>query len=168
VGESKAVLALEQIREAGECPAAKDEELAAVYDLICAIPGFEELKPVDVGFGSTIYANKPGDGSAREQAASCQRVVGAWANIAQEYATKRYRSNCINWGIVPFLTKDKSVLAKGAYIFVPDVRKAVLEGNEAIKAFVIRGGKVTETVFSIGGLTADERKVGLSNWQPCM
>ncbi len=159
VGESKAVLALEQLREAGECPAAKDEELAAVYDLICAIPGFEELKPVDVGFGSTIYANKPGDGSAREQAASCQRVVGAWANIAQEYATKRYRSNCINWGIVPFLTKDKEVLAKGAYVFVPDIRKAVLEGNEAIKAYVIRDGKVTETTFSIGGLTPDERKV---------
>ena len=159
VGEAKAVLALEQGREAGEDPTGKDASVAAAYEAIRTIPGFGEIDPKAVGFGSTIYANKPGDGSAREQAASCQRVVGAWANIAQEYATKRYRSNCINWGIVPFLTQDKDALSKGCYVFVPHVREAILSGNEAIKAYVIREGQVKEITLSIGGLTPDEKKV---------
>ena len=159
VGESKAVLALEQGREAGEDPSARDEGVAAAYRAIRAIPGFEGIDPLTVGFGSTIYANKPGDGSAREQAASCQRVVGAWANIAQEYATKRYRSNCINWGIVPFLTQDKDALAKGCYVFVPNIREAILTGSEAIKAYVIRDGGVKEITLSVGGLTPDEKDI---------
>ena len=159
VGEAKAVLALEQGRAAGEDPTGKDAGVAAAYEAIRTIPGFGEIDPKAVGFGSTIYANKPGDGSAREQAASCQRVVGAWANIAQEYATKRYRSNCINWGIVPFLTQDKDALSKGCYVFVPHVREAILSGNEAIKAYVIREGQVKEITLSIGGLTPDEKKV---------
>ena len=156
---TEAVLALEQGREAGEDPTGKDASVAAAYEAIRTIPGFGEIDPKAVGFGSTIYANKPGDGSAREQAASCQRVVGAWANIAQEYATKRYRSNCINWGIVPFLTQDKDALSKGCYVFVPHVREAILSGNEAIKAYVIREGQVKEITLSIGGLTPDEKKV---------
>ncbi len=159
VGESKKVLAQEQGREAGKSPAEASEEVAAVYDVIRTLPGFENLDPMEVGFGSTIYANKPGDGSAREQAASCQRVVGAWANIAQEYATKRYRSNCINWGMVPFLTKDKEKFEKGCYVFVPGLRKAVLEGCEDIKAYIIKGKEVTQVSLSIGGLTPDEKKI---------
>ena len=85
--------------------------------------------------------------------------MGAWANLAQEYATKRYRSNCINWGMVPFLTKDKEKLEKGCYVFVPGLRKAVLEGNEDIKAYIIKGGEATQISLSIGGLTPDEKKV---------
>lgn len=111
---------------------------------------------MNVGIGSTIFANKPGDGSAREQAASCQRVLGGWANIAREYATKRYRSNLINWGMVPFIIKEESVFKRDEFIFVPNIRNAILEGKAQIKAYAI-GDKITEFNVSVGDLTQDER-----------
>ena len=111
VGKAKEVLKYELSREEGNNPE-EVEELKEVYNSIRKIEGFEDTNAQDIGIGSTIYANKPGDGSAREYAASCQRILGAWANIAKEYATKRYRSNLINWGIIPFLIEDKSLIKK--------------------------------------------------------
>ena len=115
----------------------------------------------NIGVGSTIFAVKPGDGSAREQAASCQKVLGGWANIAIEYATKRYRSNLINWGMLPFLTdEDHEHLSfkNGDYIFVPDVRKAVEEKADVIKAYVV-GDELKEISFRLGDLTDAERQI---------
>ena len=94
--------------------------------------------PAGTVIGSTIYANKPGDGSAREQAASCQRVLGACANIAMEYATKRYRSNCINWGMAPLLTATPEDYALGDWVFVPGIREAILSGRQAFDAYVVK------------------------------
>ena len=111
----------------------------------------------DICVGSTIYCNKPGDGSAREQAASCQKVLGAWANIACEYATKRYRSNLINWGMLPFLY-DGNEIHKGDYVFVPGIRKAIEEKTEVIKAYII-GDTVKEADFRLGSLSDDERQI---------
>jgi len=91
---------------------------------IQALPGCAEMKPADFAIGSAIFARKPGDGSAREQAASCQRVLGASANFALEYATKRYRSNLINWGILPFLISDETALSLSSYIFFPGIKKS--------------------------------------------
>jgi aconitate hydratase len=116
------------------------------------------MKPENFGIGSAIFARKPGDGSAREQAASCQRVLGASANIALEYATKRYRSNLINWGILPFLAKDEKILGNGNYIFFPNIRRALNEKTENIKGCVI-GDRVTETLFTLGELTDTERQI---------
>ena len=118
------------------------------------------------GTGSTIFAVKPGDGSAREQAASCQRVLGASANIANEYATKRYRSNLINWGMLPFLYKegDKNLpFANGDYVFIPGVKKMIEEKLPSIKAYAVKAdGKVNEFELSVGDLTDDERKIILA------
>ena len=122
------------------------------------------------GIGSTIYAVKPGDGSAREQAASCQRVLGASANIACEYATKRYRSNLINWGMLPFLYKsgDKAAsenlpFENGDYVFIPEVKKMIKEKLPVIKAYAIKlNGNINEFELSVGDLTDDERKIILA------
>ena len=118
------------------------------------------------GTGSTIFAVKPGDGSAREQAASCQRVLGASANIANEYATKRYRSNLINWGMLPFIYKDgdKNLpFANGDYVFIPGVKKMVQDKLPSIKVYAVKaGGAVNEFELSIGDLTDDERKIILA------
>ena len=122
---------------------------------------YPEAGKGNIGVGSTIFAVKPGDGSAREQAASCQKVLGGWANIAIEYATKRYRSNLINWGMLPFLTdEDHEHLSfkNGDYIFVPDVRKAVEEKADVIKAYVV-GDELTEISFRLGDLTDAERQI---------
>ena len=116
---------------------------------------YPEVGEGNIGVGSTIFAVKPGDGSAREQAASCQKVLGGWANIAVEYATKRYRSNLINWGMLPFLTDaDHEALPfkNGDYIFVPDVRKAVEE------KYVV-GGELKEIDLRLGDLTDVERQI---------
>jgi aconitate hydratase len=156
IGKAKEIQGFEIEREKGIDPSAASEEIKAVYDKIRTIEGFENIDPRNVGIGSTIYANKPGDGSAREQAASCQRVVGAWANIAKEYATKRYRSNLINWGMVPFLVNGELVFDKDDYVFVPNLKKAIVEGKEDIKAYAI-GETVKEFTLSIGGLTEDEK-----------
>ena len=105
-----------------------------------------------------IYAVKPGDGSAREQAASCQKVLGGMANIAKEYATKRYRSNLINWGMLPFLYPDEIPFSKGDYIFIKDIKKAVKEKDEVIKAYVV-GKDMQEFELRLGDLTEDEREI---------
>ncbi len=115
--------------------------------------------PENTLIGSTIYANKPGDGSAREQAASCQKVLGGLANIALEYATKRYRSNLINWGMLPFVSKDGTAFELGDFVFVPGIRKAVTEGAESITAYLIRKDSVHTLLLSLGELTEDERAI---------
>ena len=116
--------------------------------------------------GSTIFAVKPGDGSAREQAASCQRVLGASANIANEYATKRYRSNLINWGMLPFIYRDTDKnlpFANDDYVFLPGVKKMIQDKLPSIKAYAVKkDGTVNEFELSVGDLTDDERKIILS------
>ena len=112
----------------------------------------------NTGVGSTIFAVKPGDGSAREQAASCQKVLGGWANVAKEYATKRYRSNLINWGMLPFLMPEDYAFDIDDYIFIPDIVKAVKEKNDDIKAYVVNKG-MKELTFHLGDLTEDEREI---------
>ena len=159
VGRAKAVRDLEDARKAGKIA----EEVAAVFDVIHRIPGQENVKAQDVEIGSTIYANKPGDGSAREQAASCQRVLGALANITKEYATKRYRSNCMNWGMVPFhLKEEPGVLEVGDYIYVPGIRKALQENElENVTAYVIKDGKANEIHLFTLPMTDNERQIVL-------
>ncbi len=154
VGNAKAVHAIEVARENGE---ELPDEVKAVYAKLAEILPVDEKNTV---IASTIYAHKPGDGSAREQAASCQRVLGAGANIAAEYATKRYRSNCINWGMAPLLAKDESVYALGDWVFVPGIRKAILTGVNAFDAYVVKAdGSVVKTEVSTGDLTEDERQI---------
>ena len=156
VGRAKAVQAMEQERLAGTVNA----EIAEVIKVVNTIPGQEAVKAEDVEIGSTIYANKPGDGSAREQAASCQRVLGALANITQEYATKRYRSNCMNWGTLPFHLKGEPTMFEvDDYIYVPNARTA-LEGDLTdIPAYVIKNGKAEEIHLYIQPMTENERKI---------
>ena len=156
VARAKAVQALEQERLNG----GMDGEVKAVFDVIKTLPGQEDLDPAAVEIGSSIYANKPGDGSAREQAASCQRVLGALANITNEYATKRYRSNCMNWGMVPFhLKEDPSVLEVGDYVFVPGIRAALDGDLSDIPAYVIHDGKATGIHLYILDMTKEEREI---------
>lgn len=123
---------------------------------------FEGVNRSNLGIGSTIFAVKPGDGSAREQAASCQKVLGGWANIANEYATKRYRSNLIQLGYAAILLQKKDhehlSFKNGDYIFVPDIRKAVEDKDEVIHAYVI-GDEVTELSWKLGELTDVEREI---------
>ena len=156
VGRAKAVQAMENERLAGKVNA----EIAEVIKVVNTIPGQEVVKAEDVEIGSTIYANKPGDGSAREQAASCQRVLGALANITQEYATKRYRSNCMNWGMLPFHLKGEPTMFEvDDYIYVPNARTA-LEGDLTdIPAYVIKNGKAEEIHLYIQPMTENERKI---------
>ena len=156
VGRAKAVQAMENERLAGKVNA----EIAEVIKVVNAIPGQENVKAADVEIGSTIYANKPGDGSAREQAASCQRVLGALANITQEYATKRYRSNCMNWGMLPFHLKGEPTMFEvDDYIYVPNARTA-LEGDLTdIPAYVIKNGKAEEIHLYIQPMTENERRI---------
>ena len=156
VGRAKAVQAMENERLAGKVNA----EIAEVIKVVNTIPGQEAVKAEDVEIGSTIYANKPGDGSAREQAASCQRVLGALANITQEYATKRYRSNCMNWGMLPFHLKGEPTMFEvDDYIYVPNARTA-LEGDLTdIPAFVIKNGKAEEIHLYIQPMTENERRI---------
>ncbi len=151
VGRSKAVRALEEAREAGEAPAEAAEILARAGG---------DLRHTTIG--SCVFANKPGDGSAREQAASCQKVLGGFANICYEYATKRYRSNCINWGIVPFTMDAGTAFSceEGDWIYIPGVKKAIADGVEDITAKVIRkDGSLYDLPLKCAGLTADERLI---------
>ena len=156
VGRAKAVHALEVDREAGkDLPA----EVEAVY---AALAGTLKVDPAHTVIASAIYANKPGDGSAREQAASCQRVLGGGANICYEFATKRYRSNCINWGIVPFtISKDTEFdFSPGDYVFVPGIREAILSGAEEIDAKVITAAGATHPLhLYFRNLTPGERQI---------
>ena len=145
--------------ETNQCPLEVLEELKSVMETIRA--SYPEVGEGNIGVGSTIFAVKPGDGSAREQAASCQKVLGGWANIANEYATKRYRSNLINWGMLPFITEEKDTelsFKNGDYIFVPDVRKAVEDKKDAVKAYVV-GDSLKEITLKLGDLTDNEREI---------
>ena len=158
VGRSKAVDKMEKARIAGEDFFAAEPELKDVFEKIKKLPGNENVKASGTEIGSMIYAVKPGDGSAREQAASCQRVLGGLANISQEYATKRYRSNVMNWGMLPFQMKGEPEFNVGDYIYVPGI-KAALDGDmKEIKAYVL-GDTVKEINLYIADMTPDEKKI---------
>ena len=120
---------------------------------------YPEFDITKAGIGSTIYAVKPGDGSAREQAASCQKVLGGWANIAKEYATKRYRSNLINWGMLPFIFEDVPPFENGDYIFVPEIKNAIGEKKSEIPAYIVKGESLVPFVLKMGDITDDERQI---------
>lgn len=156
VGRAKEVDKLERLRTAGKDAAEAQPELTEVYRRIAEIsPG---VSPSEIEIGSMIYCVKPGDGSAREQAASCQRVLGGLANISKEYATKRYRSNVMNWGMLPFQMKDEPNFEVGDYIYVPDIRSALDGDMENIKAYIL-GDKVTEINLYIAPMTDDEKAI---------
>ncbi len=136
------------------------ELIRSVEPDIEAISGGEyKINPKNIGVGSVIYAVKPGDGSAREQAASCQKVLGGWANICLDYATRRYRSNLINWGIVPFTVNEKIGLSVNDSIFIPGLRTAILGGSEEVKGYLFHDGKCQPLLLNLGSLTRDERDV---------
>ena len=161
VGRSKAVDVLEKARVAGDDVLAKEPELTGIFETIKTIPGQEGLDIPATEIGSMVYAVKPGDGSAREQAASCQRVIGGLANITKEYATKRYRSNVMNWGMLPFqMDAEPDAFEVGDYIYVPGIRKA-LDDNalDSIKAYVIKDGRTTELDLYITPMTENEREI---------
>ena len=160
VGRAKEVQKAEDAIRQGEDPVRALPELASVLEKIQKqYPQIKANDAANLGVGSTIFAEKPGDGSAREQAASCQKVLGGWANIAREYATKRYRSNLINWGMLPLLTAAKELpFENGDYLFLPDVRKAVSEKSDTIQVFCVRDGLKPFTV-TMGELTDDEREI---------
>ena len=158
VGLAKEVQTAQKAIEAGNCPAQALPELKPVLDEIHT--RFGEIDNTNVGVGSTIFAVKPGDGSAREQAASCQKVLGGWANIANSYATKRYRSNLINWGMLPFLIEEGELPFKNKdYLFLPGIRKAVEDKVTEIKAYVVKGGTLKEFTLRLGEMTDDERQI---------
>ena len=156
VRRAKQVRDFEQARLAGELP----DELDDVYEAIHGITGFEDVDAGSIEIGPTIYGRKPGDGSAREQAASCQRVLGALANIVEEYATKRYRSNCMNWGMLPFqYAGDVELLNVGDWAFVPSIRDALDGDLSHIRAFVIGDAGAREIELSIADMTSEERAI---------
>lgn len=154
VGKAKAVMNNEKARKEGNCP----EEIREILDKIHTIPGYEKVEDESIDLSSTIYAVKPGDGSAREQAASCQRVLLGGANISVEYATKRYRSNLINWGMVPFILNGPADFSEDDYIFVPDIKKALNTDMKKIKAFII-GDKTRKLSLAIEPLTEEEKEI---------
>ncbi len=160
VGRAKEIQEAQTAVMEGKCPLEVKPELKPVMEAIQK--KYPDVGEGNVGFGSTIFAVKPGDGSAREQAASCQKVLGGWANIANEYATKRYRSNLINWGMLPFVIKEKDTelpFGNLDYIFVPDVRKAVEEKADSIRAYVAGSGGLKEFTMTLGELTDEERQI---------
>ena len=155
VGRAKEVQAAEKARVAGEDIFAALPEVEEVFN---TINGTFNVSPQETQIGSTIFAVKPGDGSAREQAASCQKVLGGFANIANEYATKRYRSNLINWGMLPFLYQGELPFENGDYLFIKDIKKAIEEKNDTIKAYVVNKD-MKEFELHLGNLTEDERDI---------
>ncbi|MCD8046594.1 MAG: hydratase [Clostridiales bacterium] len=158
VGRAKEVQRAEKARIAGEKPSDVLPEIVPVMEAIHT--KYPDIRRDNFGIGSTIFAVKPGDGSAREQAASCQKVLGGWANIANEYATKRYRSNLINWGMLPFLIDEGDLpFANGDYLFVPEIRKAVEEKATEILAYVVKDGGLKPFTLRMGDLTDDEREI---------
>ena len=158
VGRSKQVDIIEKARRNGEDILKDNAELTYVFDKIRTIDGFSNIVANDTEIGSMIYAKKPGDGSAREQAASCQRVIGGLANIAKEYATKRYRSNVINWGMLPFLLDDKPDFEVGDYIFVPNIKSHLRGDMSKIPAYII-GNNIKEISLSIAEMTDAEKSI---------
>jgi len=158
VGKAKEVQKGQKAIEEGKSPVDALEELKPVMEAVKS--KFSKISEKNLGIGSTIFAVKPGDGSAREQAASCQKVLGGWANIANEYATKRYRSNLINWGMLPFLIQEGELPFKnGEYLFVPEIRDAVENKKSEIAAYVVKDGELKEFTLRIGELTDDERTI---------
>ena len=158
VGRAKEVQKAQKAIQDGKCPAEALPELKPVMDVIKK--DYPDVNKENLGVGSTIFAVKPGDGSAREQAASCQKVLGGWANIANEYATKRYRSNLINWGMLPFLIKEGELpFNNGDYLFFPEIRKAVEEKDDVIRGFVVGENGLKEFEVALGELTDDEREI---------
>lgn len=158
VGRAKEIQKAQKALEAGECAG---EAVPELRDIVHTVKEqFPEVGHDNIGVGSTIFAVKPGDGSAREQAASCQKVLGGWANIANEYATKRYRSNLINWGMLPFLIPAGDLPFKnGDYLFVPEIRKAIIDKTEEIEAYVVKDGQMQPFILQLGALTDDERDI---------
>ena len=158
VGRAKEIQAAQKAIQAGNCPAEAVPELKPVMETIHK--SYPDVDKTNLGVGSTIFAVKPGDGSAREQAASCQKVLGGWANIANEYATKRYRSNLINWGMLPFLIPAGDLPFKnGDFLFFPGIRKAVEEKADVIKGYTVDGDTLKEFEVTLGELTDDEREI---------
>ena len=158
VGRAKEIQAAQKAIQAGQCPAEAVPELKPVMETIHK--SYPDVDKTNLGVGSTIFAVKPGDGSAREQAASCQKVLGGWANIANEYATKRYRSNLINWGMLPFLIPAGDLpFRNGDYLFFPGIRKAVEEKADVIKGYTVDGDSLKEFDVTLGELTDDEREI---------
>ncbi len=158
VGKAKEVQKAQKAIEAGADPLKALPGLAGIVETLWE--SFPDISRANTGVGSTIFAVKPGDGSAREQAASCQKVLGGWANIANEYATKRYRSNLINWGMLPFLIPEGDLpFTNGDYLFIPDVRKGVEDKASSFQAYVVKGDKMQPFTLKMGDLTDDERKI---------
>lgn len=158
VGRAKEIQKAQKALEAGECAGQAVPELREIVHIVKKT--FPDVNHDNFGVGSTIFAVKPGDGSAREQAASCQKVLGGWANIANEYATKRYRSNLINWGMLPFLIPAGDLPFKnGDYLFVPAIRQAIIDKTEEIQAYVVKDGQMQPFTLQLGALTDDERDI---------
>lgn len=158
VGRAKEVQKAQKAIQEGKCPVEALPEMKPVMDVIKK--DYPKVSKENLGVGSTIFAVKPGDGSAREQAASCQKVLGGWANIANEYATKRYRSNLINWGMLPFLIKEGELpFTNGDYLFFPQIRKAVEEKDDVIRGYVVGAEGLKEFEVALGELTDDEREI---------
>ena len=158
VSRAKEIQKAQKAVEAKTCPLDAVEELKPVMEAIHT--QFPEVGEGNVGFGSTIFAVKPGDGSAREQAASCQKVLGGWANIANEYATKRYRSNLINWGMLPFIIDEGELPFENLdYLFIPEIQSAVEEGKTEFEAFVVKDGALKAFQLKMAELTADEKDI---------
>ena len=159
VQRAKEIQKAEKAREAGNC---MGEAVPELRDIMKKIKESYDVCKENTGVGSTIFAVKPGDGSAREQAASCQKVLGGWANIANEYATKRYRSNLINWGMIPFIIDEGELpFANLDYIFIPGIAQAIKDKASVVKAFVVNKD-MKEFELKIGELTDDEREIILS------
>lgn len=156
VGRAKEIQKAEKARIANESPIDAVNELDPIFTSIKEV--FTDVNNKNTGIGSTIYAVKPGDGSAREQAASCQKVLGGWANIAKEYATKRYRSNLINWGMIPFVLEEELCFDNGDYLFVPNIIESIKEKKASIKAYVVNKS-MKEFELKLGELTDDEREI---------
>ena len=161
VGKAKEVQKAEKAREAGQNPVDALPEVGGVFEALKSNLPQYKIDNDTVGIGSTIFAVKPGDGSAREQAASCQKVLGGWANIACEYATKRYRSNLINWGMLPFIYESEELPFKnGDYIFVPEIVEAVKNKATDVQAYVVDDDKnVKPFILKLGEMTDDERDI---------
>ncbi|GHT58254.1 hydratase [Spirochaetia bacterium] len=162
VGKAKAVRDAAEALLAGKALDENLPEFAAIFNEIKTISGFKKISPKDIQLGSALFARKPGDGSAREQAASCQRVLGGAANFANEYATKRYRSNLINWGILPFNLAGTPPFKNGDYVFVPGIRLAVADGKDAVEAYVIVNGKAAAFTLKVPELNSTEKEIVLA------
>ncbi len=159
VGRAKEIQLSEKARINGKCPLETNRKL---NDAVQVIKNhFKNMSVRKTGIGSAIYAVKPGDGSAREQAASCQKVLGGWANFAKEYATKRYRSNLINWGMLPFILDNELPFENGDFVYIPDIVQAIKDKKSEIKAYVVKD-TLREFTVTLADLTDDERKIILA------